>query len=59
NLRDRPSTDGAVIAALDPSLALVVDGPPTPQGGYDWYPVHVADGGQRGFVAGDFLAAQP
>ena len=59
NMRDQPSTDGAVVATLDPSQALVVDGAPVTQGGFDWYPVHVAAGGQRGFVVGDFLAAKP
>ncbi len=59
NLRNQPSTDGAVVATLDPSQSLVVDGPPQAEGGFDWYPVHVADGDQTGFVAGDFLAAKP
>jgi hypothetical protein len=59
NLRDAPSTDGAVVATLDPAQALVVDGPSVQQGGFVWYPVHVAVGGRSGFVAGDFLAARP
>ncbi|HEU5430759.1 MAG TPA: SH3 domain-containing protein [Thermomicrobiales bacterium] len=59
NMRDQPSTDGAVVTTLDPSQPLVVDGASVGQGGYAWYPVHVAATGQRGFVAGDFLAAQP
>lgn len=56
NLRDSPTTAGAVVATLDQGVRLVITGPAEEGDGFTWYPVQgLDDPSLEGFVAVDFL----
>lgn len=55
-LRDAPSLDGALVAALAAGQTLTVTGPAEPGDGLRWYPVaDAADPTLVGYVAADFV----
>ncbi|CAA9578616.1 MAG: hypothetical protein AVDCRST_MAG49-4470 [uncultured Thermomicrobiales bacterium] len=56
NVRDSPSTAGAVVATLGEGTRLVVTGPPEEGDGFVWYPVQALDDATIvGYVAELFL----
>ncbi|MCO5226637.1 MAG: SH3 domain-containing protein, partial [Thermomicrobiales bacterium] len=56
NLRDTPSTSGEIVTELDGSSTLTITGEAIDADGFTWYPVTVTDTGEKGYVAGNYLA---
>ncbi len=60
NLRDSPSTSGGQVTVLIYGQALVVTGGPEDGDGITWWPVAIAeDTSISGFVAEEFIQAEP
>ncbi len=56
NLRDAPSTSGVIVTELDGTSTLTITGEAVEADGFTWYPVTVTDTGEKGYVAGNYLA---
>ena len=55
NLREEASTDSEIVDELAPGTQMEITGELVEADGYAWYPVKIANSGDEGFVAAEYL----